>query len=101
MTNEDDIKPRNTNCMFMYRVIPEKMAEVNSAFSQALFRELFKQKDSATNAVTFPGQMQYWGGPEGTANLVNYARSDLQMTISEPPNAPKFKIEEQAKAIRA
>ena len=87
--------------MFMYRVYPNKMAEVNSAFSQALFRELFKQKDSATNAVTFPGQMQYWSGPEGTANFMNYARSDLKMAISEPPNAPKFKIEERAQAIRA
>ena len=45
--------------------------------------------------------MPYWGGPEGTANFQNYARSDLHMTIREPPNAPKFTLEERAQAIRA
>ena len=82
--------------MFVYRVYPNKQAEVSSAFSQALFKELLRQMDNETGIVSLPGQMPYWGGPEGTANFQNYARSDLHMTIREPPNAPKFTLEERA-----
>ena len=35
---EEELDQRETNCMFMYRVYPNKTAAVSSVFSQALFQ---------------------------------------------------------------
>ena len=78
----DDSPMRTTNCVFLYRCRPSDTASATSAMSSALCQQLNKLRDPATgNVVGVAAKLTYWAGPEGTANLVNYARSDFELPL--------------------
>ena len=63
--------------------------------SSALCKELESHRDPKTDEVVgVASKLTYWAGPEGTANLANYARSDFVLPLQGNSNMVDYSMGE-------